>query len=90
VAPSWRRDARELFYLTLDGALMSVAVEPGALSGFASPRKLFDSGIDVPLLINVCYVPAHDGQRFLLVLSDEVGDIGSTKVMLHWPAVARE
>jgi hypothetical protein len=41
--PRWRADGKELFYLALDGAMMSVDTRDPANAG--APRKLFDSRI---------------------------------------------
>jgi hypothetical protein len=41
--PRWRRDGRELYYLTSDfSQLMAVSVTPGTPPAFATPHKLFD------------------------------------------------
>jgi eukaryotic-like serine/threonine-protein kinase len=52
--PHWRRDGRELFYLTQDGTLMAVevkanALKKGAVFEFGPPRALFRTG--VPTLV---------------------------------------
>src|SRR6476646_7251055 len=38
-APRWRGDGRELFYLTIDGAVMAVEVDMKGASSSAPPRK---------------------------------------------------
>jgi Tol biopolymer transport system component len=66
--PHWRRDGRELFYLTPDGTLMAVGVDPGATFAFASPQALFGTGFR-PTLLNIWqnqYAVSTDGQKFLL------------------------
>jgi hypothetical protein len=40
--PLWSRDSRELFYLSLTGALMRVGVAPGPTWEAAAPTKLFE------------------------------------------------
>ena len=42
IQPLWARDGSELYYLDLDGALMSVAVSRGATWSAGAPGKLFD------------------------------------------------
>ena len=68
--PRWRGDGREIFYMALDGTLMSVAVD-GRSSAFqvgqASP--LFRPRIPSPVGYN--YVVSADGQRFLVNVSAE-------------------
>jgi len=66
--PHWRRDGRELFYLTPDGAIMAVAVNPGATFEFGTPQELFGTGFR-PTLLNIWqnqYAVSADGQKFLL------------------------
>ena len=66
--PHWRRDARELFYLTPDGTLMGVAVNRGATFEIGAPQALFRT--DQRLMPQYKtwmnqYSVARDGQRFL-------------------------
>lgn len=67
--PRWRRDGRELFYLTLDGKLMSVAVTTAQTFEFEASELLFDTGLHfLPqhrTWMNQ-YAVSRDGQRFLL------------------------
>ena len=66
--PWWRADGRELFYMSRDGKLMSVAVTPGPATDFGPPRELFQTPLKSPLLISAQYVAAGNGQRFLLAV----------------------
>jgi hypothetical protein len=67
----WRADGKELFYLTLDGDLMSVPIrlDPGGETIEAGkPTTLFKTRVaDVVLAIaRQQYTPSPDGQRFLM------------------------
>ena len=72
--PLWARNGRELFYLALNGALMSVRVEPGARWTTGTPARLIDgryyrgAGNSYPRTYDV----SLDGKRFLMV--KEAGD----------------
>jgi hypothetical protein len=45
--PEWRRDGKELFYISADGKLMAVDVTTGGAAFDAGvPRALFD--VDIP------------------------------------------
>jgi len=79
--PWWRADGRELFYMSPDGKLMSVAVEPGSLE-FSAPTVLFQTPIEAPTLISAQYVVAGNGQRFLLAVP--AGTISPITVVLDW------
>ena len=67
--PHWRRDGRELFYLTPEGMLVAVAVNLGTAFEFGPPQALFGTGIrfapQFKMWMNQ-YAVTHDGQRFLL------------------------
>jgi dipeptidyl aminopeptidase/acylaminoacyl peptidase len=89
--PQWRRDGRELYYVSADLKLMAVpvklgssTVEPGA------PQALFSVlGGNPGGLSNVVYAPSRDGQRFLVNLP--AGGEGATAaqpiiVVTNWQA----
>lgn len=74
VQPHWRPDGLELVYLSLDGTLMSVAVD---LAGdahsdtfqFGPPQQLFATGLRFLTRYAVWmnqYAVSRDGQRFLV------------------------
>ncbi|HTI86658.1 MAG TPA: protein kinase, partial [Alphaproteobacteria bacterium] len=61
----WRRDARELFYVSADGHMMSVAVDAESASPvFGKPVSLFAVSIADPLA--PAYDVTADGQRFVV------------------------
>ena len=67
--PHWRRDGRELFYLGLDGTLMSVPVNPSANFEFSAAQPLFATGRRYLTRYEIWmtqYSVSRDGQRFLL------------------------
>ena len=67
--PHWRSDGRELFYLKLDGTLMSVAVNPGSDFEFGTEQPLFATGLRFRTQHSSWmnqYSVSRDGERFLL------------------------
>ena len=82
--PRWRGDGRELFYRTEDATLMAVAVEnvAGALA-FGAPRALFSGILSLGNTAGFSYLPAADGQRFLVSQWDEASR-SPLAVTLHW------
>jgi Tol biopolymer transport system component/predicted Ser/Thr protein kinase len=69
--PRWRGDGRELYYLTPDGVLMSIAVPAGDAFEPGAPTALFETGIAVEATLtgqrpDVFYAVASNGERFLL------------------------
>lgn len=88
--PFWRGDGRELFYLTPDGQMMSVAItpdpaKPGAIE-FHAPQLLFASPIPRPVLVLDQYSVTRDGQRFLFLQahSDTSRKPDPITVVVNW------
>jgi Tol biopolymer transport system component len=89
VEPKWRHDGRELYYLALDGKLMSVSIKTDRTLEAGRPAALFQT----PLTVNRTrpdrdrhYDPTHDGQKFLLV-TPESRQITPVTVLVNWPAM---
>ena len=87
VEPKWRRDGRELYYLSLDGKLMSVSIGgPPFTAG--RPVELFQT----PLTVNRSqptrdrrYDIAPDG-RFLMVIPSATSAPTPYSVIVNWTA----
>ena len=88
VQPRWRRDGKELFYISLDSKMMSVEVDTGHVFQSGTPHPLFqtemvDTGIRTgPMSWDL----APDGNRFLII-SENSTDALSLNVALNWRAV---
>jgi hypothetical protein len=87
--PWWRADGRELFYMSRDGKLMSVAVHPGPAPEFGVPTGLFQTPIHSPLLISAEYVVTANAQRFLLAVAAGTTTTPIT-VVLDWTKLLRQ
>jgi Tol biopolymer transport system component len=86
--PHWRKDGRELFYVTLDGTLMSVAIAVGKSFEAGVPRPLFETiapGVAAAEFFN----PAPDGQHFLVNLPADAST-PPLNVIVHWTAGAKK
>ena len=82
--PCWSRDGRELFYLTLDQALMTVPVTSTPTFQPGTPQELFRLRVEASGRRNV-FCPAPDGQRFLFVVP--VGETNTPMTLvLNWRA----
>jgi Tol biopolymer transport system component len=82
--PRWRGDGRELFFLDLEGKMMSAGVERGSPPRIGVPRKLFDTGLVPDPTVNQ-YAVTPDGRKFL-ILEPRKGFSESYSVVLNWPA----
>jgi serine/threonine protein kinase/Tol biopolymer transport system component len=72
--PKWRRDGKELFFISADSKLMLVQVKSdGANFEAGTPQPLFEAHITAgPPIVGSNYAISKDGQRFLLnVLAED-------------------
>ena len=85
--PHWRRDGRELFYLTPEGMLRAVAVNLGTAVDFGAPQALFATGVrftpGYKTWMNQ-YAVTHDGQRFLFNCQVPEGRPGAITAVIPW------
>ena len=84
--PRWRRDGKELFYISADQKLMAVPVKSGAAFEASAPRSLFAlDPVYPPITGRFAYQPGADGNRFLILAN--VGGAGAPiTVVLNWQA----
>jgi Tol biopolymer transport system component len=85
----WRRDGRELFYIALDGRLMSVPIRPAPDAqtvhiGAAVPLFATHVGGAVQGADRQQYVVSPDGQRFLMSVVPEDANPAPISVILNW------
>ena len=87
----WRDNARELFYLALDGTLMAVDVEASS-SSFepGAPHPLFNTGIAGSFVDRFNqYLVTRDGQRVLVNRSADDENSAPITVVMNWDATLR-
>jgi Tol biopolymer transport system component len=83
VDPSWRADGKELFYRSPDQKLMAVEIRSEGEFQAGIPQALFPIRIR-PGNPRNRYLPAADGQRFLVVAPLGRDSITPTTVVLNW------
>ncbi len=84
--PRWRRDEREMFYLSPDGRMMSVEVKPDAAGlRFGPPAALFSAPVKTSVYA-LQYAVTPDGRRFLLVTQAAALEPRPVTVILNWVA----
>lgn len=83
--PKWRRDGKELFYISADRKLMAVEVTgDGPTFQSSVPKTLFEMRIrGLPGPRNY-YDVSHDGQRFLVASTPEEAATQPMTVVLNW------
>jgi eukaryotic-like serine/threonine-protein kinase len=93
VQPRWRRDGKELFYLSLERKLMAVEVKTAPTFEYGVPKELFQTPVfraeGYPLVFQ--YDVAADGNRFLVLSAAGSGGANSSPVtvVLNWAAGMR-
>src|ERR1700687_1483593 len=84
--PRWRGDGKELFYVSLDGKMMAVAVSSGASVEAGTPVELFQThrSPHVASTDVFSYDVTSDGKKFLI--NTKVDNPKSTppSILLHW------
>jgi serine/threonine-protein kinase len=92
VQPLWARSGLELFYVTPDGALIAVPVEPrGATWSAGSAARLVEGRYYTGAAVNqpsLQYDVSPDGKRFLMIKEGDSTDQTSAPpqviVVQHW------
>jgi eukaryotic-like serine/threonine-protein kinase len=89
IQPRWRADGRELFYLALDGTLMSATVDMSR--GFVAgvPKALFPTGLQRNPGTGQ-YAVTPDGQRFLLRTDFPDDKSQGFTIVLNWQRMAKQ
>lgn len=85
--PSWRRDGRELYYVSPERNLMAAAVKAGGADFAFEPGRVLmaarTAGWEGGNSMGAQYAASADGQRFLISTAAEIPPIS---VMLNWAA----
>ena len=81
--PEWRRDGKELFYVSADRQMMVAALADEATFTFALPKALFPATANSRLLTG--FSVTADGQRFLIAVENEQKRSPVT-VVINWAA----
>ncbi|MGH9599593.1 MAG: protein kinase domain-containing protein [Terracidiphilus sp.] len=89
--PMWRRDGKELFYLSLDNKLMAVPVNIDAAAFQPGiPQELFQAQPTPPQHLRNVYVASPDGQRFLMLMPAGENKPQPITVVVNWPALVKK
>ena len=84
--PRWRRDGRELYYLSPDAKMMAVEISPGPPFQVSAPKALFDL-LDFTYTSDVArsWDVSADGQRFLENATEQ-HSVAPLTVVTNWQA----
>jgi len=90
--PRWRRDGKELFYISADQKMTAVPIQlPNASTQagtiqVGTPKVLFAEGTPETNPYIFVYEPTSDGQRFLAMIPANEGATPKLTVALNWHA----
>jgi len=90
-APVWRADGKELFFLSSDSKLVSVAIHPGATFDTGTPTPLFaipGEILDVGVVTQ--YDVTLDGQSFLMNLDTPTEEHRMITLVTNWPSLLKK
>jgi Tol biopolymer transport system component len=92
ILPRWRGDGKELYYRTLDGALMAVEVSTSPVFRAGVPKTLFQMPLlNSRLLFSVDdWDVTTDGRRFLTSALTAQSEQAPFTVVLNWQAALKK
>jgi hypothetical protein len=89
VRPRWRRDGKEIFYVTAESRLAAAPIVAGEALQVGESSELFDVTF-VPAGANPYpYAVSADGQRFLVITPEETAAANAITVILNWDGALR-
>ena len=89
--PMWRRDGKELYYLTPDEKLMAVDVNTTSSTFQAgNPKELFKPQLVPMSYFRNIYVPSPDGQRFLMATPVSETKPEPITVVVNWQSMLKK
>ena len=86
IEPRWRRDGKELFYLSAEGKMMAVPVKLGTSFEAGPPVVLFQTHLRQPISAQdvFSYDVTGDGQKFLINTKVDEPNAAPLSVILNW------
>jgi hypothetical protein len=86
--PEWRRDGKELFYLSADRKIMSVPIEiDGKAIVAGTPQALFSVDVAEPVgPYSTRYAVSADGQQFVVTVNAPLPAPQTLTVFSDWTA----
>ncbi len=84
-SPHWRADGKEMFYMTKDGAMMSVDID--MKNGFQPgvPKQLFKMAGEIRF-----WDVTRDGQKFLIPVPAAAADSAPYNVTVNWTSTLKK
>ena len=85
----WRADGKELYFLSIDRKIMAVELSLGGDAQVGAPKTLFSVRVPANGISDnrSQYIPAPDGNRFLVLATADEKQDQPAVVVLNWPAM---
>lgn len=90
VTPTWRKDGKELFYVSPDKKIMSVTINADSVFEPSIPKVLFQTQITANIESRNHYVVTADGQRFLINTPLKEIATAPINVVVNWSATLKK
>jgi serine/threonine protein kinase len=87
--PMWRNDGQELFFLALDGTMMSASIATAKNFEAGVPQTLFPTGVAFTGNRRQ-YAVAKDGKRFLVIVPEQRTSPAPITVVVNWLAALQK
>ncbi len=87
--PVWSRNGRELFFLSAENEMMSVAVAPGGTFSISPPERLFSTAPYTPIPPVPSFDVSPDGKRFLFLRETTPTERNELIVVENWTGEMR-
>jgi Tol biopolymer transport system component/predicted Ser/Thr protein kinase len=89
--PRWRRDGRELYFLSLDNKLMSAEIsEQGTSLVVGKVAPLFQTNSMYSAHLHWPYDVSTDGKKFVVATQIVQGTSGPLTLVTNWPALLKK
>ncbi len=88
--PRWRRDGKELYFISSDRKLMAVDIKADATFQSGLAQALFDVRVSGLVDVRGHYAVSADGRRFLVNWLGEGGGSSPMTVVLNWTSALRK
>jgi Tol biopolymer transport system component len=91
ILAQWRKDGKELYFLSPNDTLMAAAVDgTGPVFQASPPESLFKVQVPTRGLLSQ-YQPSDDGQRFLVnMLSEQTSAPRTLSVVMNWQSLVKK
>jgi len=93
LTPRWNSNGKELFYVALDGTVMSVEVRGGTVFQSGTPKPIFKPKGFSPQAISAYWDVTSDGKKFIFPVSQSANaphQLIRFTVVLNWPSLLKK